>query len=337
MFEKKSKKVRILIVSLLFIVFQLVVGAITFPLLVFYGPFESVRDSLVGTAMTTYTHQFIATTFLSDKVIDDIMEKNTIDFSDIDLGSDEGIISVDDIKVSDKVEVFNIDGGNFQGKLIKVHDPTRVAVGYTSRKPLEGETTSTIARRNDAIAAINGGGFVDEGWSGTGGAPLGFIIHDGEVVYNHRSDFALQDTIAFTKSGQMVVGRYSVNKLLEMGVTEGMTFGPPLVINGNPTITSGDGGWGYAPRTAIGQTEDGAVLLLVADGRRLSSRGASLRDIQDIFIENGAVNAANLDGGSSTTMYYNGRVINRPSDSLGERTVPTIFMVMPDDSSFVTD
>ena len=116
-------------------------------------------------------------------------------------------------------------------------------------------------------------------------------------------------------------------QLKKLGIKEGVSFGPPLIVNGKPTIKKGDGGWGIAPRTAIGQKETGEVLLLVIDGRSLESLGATLRDVQDILLEYGAVNAANLDGGSSATMYFNGKVINKPSDKLGERTVPTAFIV----------
>jgi exopolysaccharide biosynthesis protein len=128
----------------------------------------------------------------------------------------------------------------------------------------------------------------------------------------------------------LIVGSHSISQLKKLGVKEAVSFGPPLVVNGKPTISRGDGGWGIAPRAAIGQREDGAVLFLVIDGRSLGSLGATLRDIQDIFIQYKAVNAVNLDGGSSATMYFNGKVINRPSDALGERAVPTVFMVVPE-------
>ena len=109
---------------------------------------------------------------------------------------------------------------------------------------------------------------------------------------------------------------------------EGITFGPPLVVNGQKTITHGDGGWGIGPRTAIGQRRDGTVLFLVIDGRQVGySVGASLADVQNIMYEQGAYIAANLDGGSSSTLYLNGKVVNKPADLLGERMIPTAFIV----------
>ena len=93
------------------------------------------------------------------------------------------------------------------------------------------------------------------------------------------------------------------------------------------TINSGDGGWGMAPRTAIAQRSDGAIILLSVDGRELSSLGATLKEVQDELYNFGAYNAANLDGGSSSTMFYNDEVISNPCDSLGERSVPSIIYV----------
>lgn len=167
---------------------------------------------------------------------------------------------------------------------------------------------------------------------------MGFIIHDSKVIYNHDNNENVKlDTAAFTREGMLIVGKHSIAQLKEYGVKEAVSFGPPLIVNGKPTIKSGDGGWGIAPRTAIGQRKDGTVILLVIDGRDvLHSLGATLRDVQDILLEYGAVNAVNLDGGSSTTMYLNGRVINRPADVLGERAVPTVFMVMPEEDGAKT-
>lgn len=113
-----------------------------------------------------------------------------------------------------------------------------------------------------------------------------------------------------------------------MKAMEGITFGPPLIVDGKKMITEGDGGWGVGPRTAIGQKKDGTVLFLVIDGRQPGySIGATLRDVQDILFEKGCYIAANLDGGSSSTLYLNGKVVNKPADLLGERMIPTAFIV----------
>jgi len=313
---------------LIFLLFQLIFAMITMPFYIFYGPFEEVKGTIVGASWNTLRHQYIARFFLSDEAIKRIVGST---YAEDPTDSGETLEKIDlSGEHDDTIEVYNIKGTDFEGKLMIVHDPTRIEVGYSSLFPDSGETTSRIAKNNGAIAAINAGGFLDTGWTGTGGTPLGFIIHDGEVVYDqYENKNVKQETVAFTKEGMLIVGKHTMEQLKEYGVKEGVSFGPPLIVNGKPTIKKGDGGWGIAPRTAIGQTKTGEVLLLVIDGRSLESIGATLRDVQDILLQYGAVNAANLDGGSSTTMYYNGKVINKPSDKLGERTVPTAFIVMP--------
>ena len=104
------------------------------------------------------------------------------------------------------------------------------------------------------------------------------------------------------------------------------SIGPFLVINGEPQDVSGIGG-GLNPRTAVGQAEDGSILLLAIDGRMANSIGASFSDLQDIMLQYGAVNASTMDGGTSTQMYYDGEVINTPYSPLGPRSCPTAFLI----------
>ena len=298
------------------------------PVFIFYGPFENLKKTLVGMSWNTLRHQYIAKFFLSDDAIQRILGSSAV-VDPVEQGEEVQQINFEE-NHSGTIKIYNIDGGSFKGKMAVVYDPTKVVVGYSEFIPKRGETTSSIAKRNKAILAINAGGFMDLQWTGTGGAPMGFIIHDGKVVYNEvKNEDVKQDSAVFTEKGMLIVGKHSIKQLLKLGAKEGVSFGPPLIVNGKPTISKGDGGWGISPRTAIGQREDGAVLFLVIDGRSLGSLGATLRDVQDILLQYKAVNAVNLDGGSSTTMYFNGKLINRPSDALGERTVPSVFMVIP--------
>jgi exopolysaccharide biosynthesis protein len=324
---KKNKIKGIFSSILIFLIFEILFTSVTLPVLIFYGPFENVKGIVTGMSWNTFRHQYIAKFFLSDEAINRIVSSSFAE-DPLDNG---GVIQKLNFgsNHTDKIEIYNIDGGSFDGKLMIVYDPSRIKVGYSKNFPKSGETTSSIAKRNGAVAAINAGGFMDVGWTGTGGAPMGYIIHDGKVVVNQKSNTVKQDSAAFTNQ-MLIVGKHSVNQLLgEYGVKEGVSFGPPLIVNGQKTIKRGDGGWGIAPRTAIGQRDDGTVILLVIDGRRAGSMGATLRDVQDIFLKYGVKNAVNLDGGSSTTMYFNGKVINKPSDGLGERAVASVFMVVP--------
>jgi exopolysaccharide biosynthesis protein len=291
-----------------------------------------VKKTIVDAAMTTLSHQWIAKLFLTDAEIQKIRSEDTIQI--VQQGNDNLINVV--TNHDNTIERYDISNGlKFSGHLLIIKDPTRVKVGYSSKLGTAGELTSQIAQDNGAIAAVNAGGFSDSSsantkWTGTGGIPTGIIMSNGVVKFNDITNYDKKvDVTAITSKGQLLVGPRSFNNLKRLGVTEAVCFGPALVVNGQGTIKSGDGGWGIAPRTAIGQRKDGAIILLVIDGRTTKSLGASLKDVQNIMLQYGAYNASNLDGGSSTTMYYDGNIINKPCDPLGERSVPSTFMVMP--------
>lgn len=330
--KKKKFSWKILII---FLVFEIIFTGVSGTLVLFYGPFENVKKTVVGMAMTTLTHQYIATTFLSRAQIQAILNTDKVEAvtqNNVDTIKDE--ITNNAIKHDANIERYDIQGAKFKGYLLIVKDPTRVKVGYTKKLNKEGELTSQIAKDNNAVAAINGGGFLDSStdglWTGTGGTPVGLLMSSGKTVYSDISgDNTKVDVMAITKQGILLVGNYTINQMKNLGVAEVISFGPALVVNGKGTIQSGDGGQGIAPRTAVGQTKDGSIILLAIDGRQVKSLGASLREVQNIMLKYGAINATNLDGGSSTTVYYDGDVINNPCDSLGERYVPSAIYVEP--------
>lgn len=324
---KRSKKRVSLKNLIIFIIFMVVFTACTAPFVLLYGPFENAKRTYVGAAMTSMSHQYLAKWFLSDEKITEILGGSSVASSE-NTNTDE----IEIPKVKDpNIELNEIDNPKYKGYLLVIKDPTRVKVGYTSKLKKEGETTSQIAENNNAIAAINGGGFTDKSsnaqWTGNGGLPIGLIMNQGQVVFNDLGEDNKTDLLGMTKEGKLIVGNYSVNELKKMGVQEALSFGPTLVVNGKMTPMTGDGGWGIAPRTVIGQRKDGAILLLVIDGRSVNSLGATLKEAQEVIYQCGAINAINLDGGKSTTMYYNGDIVNTPSDSLGERAIPTAIIV----------
>ncbi|MCB2353618.1 phosphodiester glycosidase family protein [Clostridium estertheticum] len=330
--EKEKGKMSKGRLVLLFIIFQIVFTTITGPFMIYYGPFKNVRSTVVGSAMTTYSLQWLVTSFLSDDKINKIMshQKADIIVQDNSHGIGTGV------KVKNKndksVTRYEIVGTRFKGYLLVINDPTRVKVGYSSMIGKEGELTSDIARSNNAIAAINGGGFTDKSggslWTGTGANPAGIIMSGGKIIYNDiNNDNEKIEIIALTKLGKLLVGTYTIKGMLKFGVSEAVSFGPAMIVNGLKTINHGNGGWGIAPRTCIAQRKDGAILFLVIDGRQIRSLGATLREAQDVLYDHGAYNAANLDGGSSSTLFYDDEVINNPCDSLGERSVPSIIYV----------
>lgn len=222
------------------------------------------------------------------------------------------------------IDIYDVTGGTFKGKMMVVHDPSRVTIGtrgdnLSDGKP--GKTLKKMAREANATGAVNGGGFYDPNGSGNGGEPTGIVIKDGRIVYGSASKE--YEVIGFTKNNVFVVGKMTGQKALDIGIRDAITFGPVLVMNGKPSKVSGSGS-GINPRTAIGQRADGSVLLLAVDGRMATSIGATYADLIDVMTNFGAINAANLDGGTSTHMYYKGELI---TNGMFERELPDCVIV----------
>ena len=207
-----------------------------------------------------------------------------------------------------------------------VYDPSRIhlAVNSDLGNSNEGYFVEEYVKANDAIAGINAGGFDDPNGQGTGGIPYGIVIQDGELVSGGLDDY--NSVIGFNEQNKLIVGNMTGRQALEYGLRDAVTFKPIFIVNYVPVEVTGTGG-GVNPRTVIGQREDGAVLLLVIDGRQTTSLGASYSDCIDIMTQYGAMNAANLDGGSSSVMVYDGQIINNVVSMNGDRKVPTAFIV----------
>ncbi|MDZ5252944.1 phosphodiester glycosidase family protein [Clostridium sp. LIBA-8841] len=314
----------------MFIAFELIFTAITAPFILLYGPFQNAKRTYVGAAMTSFSHQWMATTFLSNEKINEILNSNVEETS---ASYKNAKTSVNlPTKHDNSIELYSFDNFKYSGYYIVVKDPTRVKIGVSKYLGQEGQTTSEIAKENNAVAAINGGAFTDKSstaqWTGNGGTPAGIVMSEGKVVYKDVPDDKKIELVGITKSGKMIAGMYSVNDLKELDVQEAVSFGPVLVKDGEPTPMKGDGGWGVAPRTAIGQRADGAIVMLVIDGRSLTSGGATLKELQEVLLNTcDVVTAINLDGGKSTTMYLNGKLVNNPASNVGERSIPSAVIV----------
>jgi exopolysaccharide biosynthesis protein len=231
------------------------------------------------------------------------------------------------------IEIKPLDGlPDYNGYVMLVHDPHLVRLVAAEVHGGEGEYITHMAKRVGAIAGTNASGFEDPNGSGWGGIPVGLEYIGGRVVSNVKGAYDWT-TVGFTKDGVMVMGPYNVQQLRELGVRDAMQFHPELIVNGKPMITYGDGGWGYDPRTAIGQTKDGTVIFVVINGRFRggSGRGASQRQVMEIMQKYGAINACAMDGGSSSVLYANGKIVNSPStiDPNGQRHLPDAWMVFP--------
>ncbi len=311
----------------LFMLFQIIYIPILSISLIYYGPFTNIRDMIVTTAMTTMTHQYFATWFLSDEKIDEILKNNRPEdvLADQDLDDIQIAETKENENATDGIELVDVSSDTFKGYLLIIEDPSRVKLVTAPRLGVVGATTSQIVEAYDAIGGINAGGFQDDAL-GTGGKASGLIIADSEIKSTDGS--SAYSLVGLDQDNKMIVSNsMSYSKIKNLNLKSAVSFGPVIIINGQPTIRSGNGGWGIQPRTAIAQRKDGAILMLVIDGRQANSLGATLKNVQDILLQYDAYNAFNLDGGASSTMVYNSKLINKPSDIMGERYVPCAFII----------
>lgn len=312
--------------------------------LIFKGPFVNIKENWVLTAMTTMNHQYLAKIFVSDEEINEILTKNkisdtseTMNIGDIEINkqyinkeynSNNSYIypGAEIIYNEDGIRVDKFKEGKFRAYVTIIDDPSRVKVATTDRLGSYGEKLTSITERYNAVVGINAGGFLDTGGRGNGGTPLGIVIEDGEEIYTQSNkEYPI---VGFNEDDILVLGNYDKEERESLNLRDAITFRPFLIVNGNPQITEGNGGWGLAPRTAIGQRKDGGIIFLTIDGRQASSVGATLKEVQDIMLLYGAYNCANLDGGSSTQLVLNGETVNSPSDSSGNgRYLSTAFIV----------
>lgn len=345
--EKKSNWAAKLFTTL----FTLGTLGIIVVLTLLYGPWNGFREWLVTTAMTTMTHQYFATWFYDDETIDYILDKNKI--VEIDEETDVNAINTnkvatESIKYENEYErailerdpqnndykIIEISEKKFDGYLVAVYEPSRVKTLVTAKLGTSGQYVTTMAKNNDALIAINGGGFDDPNFNSTGGSPLGITVRDGEYVTT-KPYAGSGGIIGFTEDDKLVLGKMTLAKAKEMKIRDAVTFGPFLIVNGKASEVLGNGGWGTAPRTAIAQRQDGIVLFLVVDGRTATKPGADMDDLIEILQNYGAYNAANLDGGTSSVLVVNNIIVNDPIDSTGAhktRPIATGFMVTKDES-----
>ena len=309
----------------------LLAGFLAMLYMVSKGPSEQIRKLFVISVQETGAPEFLADIFLSEEEIQAITALD--DEQGVEISTDTNPVSFADASADESVEgvadrdieIFDVYGALYKGKMMIVKDPSKVKVGVCNvfDKTKAGLTLLELVAKYGAIAGINGGRYNDDNGFGKGGQPEGIVFSEGELVYGSLDQ--VYDIYGFDKDNVFICGRMTGRKAVEMGFRDAVTFGPALVVNGKATSYASSG---LNPRTAIGQREDGAVLLLVIEGRQTSSIGASYADLRDIMLEYGAVNAANMDGGMSSSMSYGGEEIVKNCSIKGSRDMPTAFMVM---------
>lgn len=292
------------------------------------GPSLHARDLFTTTMLETGQLKFVVSLFLSEDEIMSAVNHNSM--VEMEEEMDMQMIQITKVdeeqtalaeKIQEPITIEEISGRTFFAKMMIVQDPSKVKIGTTYPWGEYGKELGQIVEEKGAIAGVNGGLYVSTG--NTGGTPLGVVVSEGNILYNACSGISGLYLIGFNEDDILVIkdirglGNKQVEEVVHQErIRDAIVFQEensdannhfvPLLINGEARQVDGLGS-GANPRTAIGQRADGSVLLLVTDGRGASGHlGATANDLIQIMQEYGAVNAANIDGGSSSSMYYDG-------------------------------
>lgn len=316
------KKVLIFIAKALSFVCITIAGIVIALLLIINmfcnGSSVKAKDMFVTTILETGQVKFIVNWFLSKDEIKEIVARNSL--KEMKTEVDTNLINVTDSSDKEPIVIEEVNGGTFRGKMMIIADPSRVYVATTYPWSEYGEELGKIVEKNNAVGGVNGGLYVST--ANKGGYPIGVVVSKGKILHNNTGGYAglymigldnnnLLRIIDVTKKSKSVVEQI----IKDEGIRDAVTFQDEysdknnhfvkLIINGEKRELNGLGS-GANPRTVIGQKADGTILLLVTDGRGDGGHlGATASDLIKIMSDYGAVNAANLDGGSSTSMYYN--------------------------------
>ena len=343
----------------LFTVIALILVAACLALnLIFNGPSPAARDVLTMSLLEPSGTKWIPGLFMDAETLDSIRTREDSNLTDefsntseivinkdaaISTGTDEWANSPDGIRFESH------SGDTYNAHIMIVRDPSKVYLGTSTENfstSIPGTRIDDQIETDGAIAGVNAGAFFDNGTSdpAVGSVPEGLVYSKGVCKWTTGSPpNGIKGFAGFNKDNILVVAQDNLSKAQaeELNIRDGCCFGPVLIMNGEINQEAYNSNSGWNPRTAIGQRKDGAVVFVCIDGRQAGSMGGTYKDVIDIMIEYGVVNACNMDGGSSSIMVYRDtyglfgeagtvQVINSYS-LLQERPrkMPTFWMVAP--------
>ena len=304
---------------------------------VVYSPFfEELQNTIISTAYVTKTHGYIPHVFYSDERINKVIAMNTVPKIDakIDLNQvvidtkpresydneyDEAILTRD--KGNEDYKYIKTKVGKYDAHIVAIYDPSTVHIitgkKFNTKDKSGKETVLQMTKRLGATIGINGGGFSDPDGYGSD-RPDGYVIKDGKVIWSPTNKKV--DLIGMTNDNKLLLVNATGEEAVEMGMRDGLKFGPFLMVNGErPKFKNSAGGYERAARVAIAQRKDGIILFLVTEGTHTA--GPNLKEVIDTLELYGAYNAANLDGGTSTQLVINNKLINNPKNVFGQSVI----------------
>lgn len=355
--------------TLLVIVTLVLVLAIALVLIlnkIFNGPSQSAKETLTMTLLEASATKWVPKLFIGEAEVERIKNGGGEEYEELsDDDVDTSMITIDNSTSitgntdewknhPDGIRIERMEGPTFTAHIMITRDPSRVYLATSSlpfSKDKPGQRINNAIEKEGAVAAINAGAFYDNGTGSTivGSVPEGLVISGGKVVWTQNETYTPEGFVGFNTDNILIVDKsMTADRAKELNIRDGCGFGPVLIKNGEINEVEYNNPSGYNPRTAIGQRADGAVIFVCIDGRQAGSLGGTYKDVIDIMVKYGAVNACNLDGGSSSVMLYRttySYVIDNKTTLAGDgsvvminnysllqeqpRRMPTFYMVRP--------
>ena len=311
--------------TLFFLIWTLLLTAIVLLGVIYVmekGPSPTLTAMFCRSMRETSALRWVPTVFLTEAEADSYKTVVTEDVDTAAVNTSLIHIAAGDEQITEQsgepsLQLIDIAEGRVKGKLLIVKDPSRVILGTSDNLGRQaGLQLTDLVAKYGGVAGINAGGFNDENGLGNGGIPQGLVITQGDMAWGNPG--TTYNVIGFDGDNILHVGRMTARNALSLGIRNAVSF-----------VTHD----GLASALIISQRSDGAVLLLVLDGRSINTLGATMENTCDILLRYGAVNAGNLDGGSSSVMVYGGEIINNCASVTGPRKIPTGFIVLPEEVS----
>ena len=307
---------------LLFTVVILVAVALVLVMnVVFNGPSPAAQEVLTMSLIEASATKWVPALFIGEERVAEIranvsaeLPDDFTDTSQVVIQKGSAITSTSDewANYPDGIRIERYAGDTYNAHIMIIRDPSTVYMGTSSEKfsvNVPGKRITEMMDANpNAVAAINAGAFFDDGTasSSVGSYPLGLVVSNGNTVWSTGKQPGLEGFAGFNKDNILVVSKKNLTQkeAESLSIRDGCCFGPVLIMNSEVNMEAYNNNSGFNPRTAIGQRADGAVIFVCIDGRQAGSLGGTYGDIIDIMVEYGAVNACNMDGGSSSVMMY---------------------------------
>lgn len=346
---KNNKKSKITVILdriagfIIVTVFAIGIGALAAGAVLLNGPSESLNNKMKSTFLETRRFTFVPYIYKSAEEVDEVGYVNSRDSVNVENLFDNSLINVGKAETESSenwAAQFGLtdednDGFIFHKFTYKgstyfmmiVQDPSRVFVGTAIRDPNAnygyGRILDDIVADYDALGGINAGGFIDDDGAGAGWPPDGITYSEG-VCFNPNP---AGPVAGIDENGILFVAYLEYQNCEDFHIRDAVSFGPILIQNGEE-VDQASLDSGINPRTAIGQCADGTIILMVVDGRQAYSIGASFADCADVLFNFGCINAINMDGGNSTSMFYDGEIVNNPTNPAGgTRNLPDAWLV----------